>query len=599
MADDKKLKLELQATGGTAAAKEVEKVETSVEDLAKQASETRAIINNLAEALDRAAEESTPAAKELKEVAAQLDVVEEKAHAAAAAQKQLTQGSAPLAKGQGNAAFAFLEFSRAIEDAQYGVRGVINNIPTLVSYMGAGAGVAGVASLAAVALAQLLPLLMDTGETAKKEAEKLAAAQDFAAEAVEGLNKQIEAQRKARADLEAGNVLDLGKAAVARWEQEEAALGRVVAQYRAYQAVKLEEISAAAAIETARVNADEESGKMSAIEAVQARAAITDRAEAEALTQRQKAAEMELAVSAQRVKNANAQLTDLQRSETNAARQAAAAGGALTSGLNAGPAFEAAQKNLEAATNARRLAQGSVASLAGSSFGHDTPAADQVRAQLTAAMETEKQAKAALDEAQKRVESTDLKALENADAAARKAAESARERREEAEATARALEAEVIAEEKLIRLRQQADAAGVSNRALVRGIQTGSTVEQEQARLAREQQAAELKRQQDELAAQQRAAAPGFADRADRVQAAGLGNAAGLIESTAADLANGIGLSGIEARMFQAAQMIQGVPEAQRALIEAALAPVTRALEQYKARIEQMEAQLRNNSNRG
>jgi catalase-peroxidase len=56
---------------------------------------------------------------------------------------------------KGNAGTAALEFSRAFEDAQYGIRGVLNNIPSLIFALGGGAGLAGALSIAAVAGSQL------------------------------------------------------------------------------------------------------------------------------------------------------------------------------------------------------------------------------------------------------------------------------------------------------------------------------------------------------------------------------------------------------------------------------------------------------------
>ena len=53
--------------------------------------------------------------------------------------------------GGRNVGQAALEASRAIEDLQYGFNGIINNIPSLVMGLGAGAGVAGAFSLVAVA----------------------------------------------------------------------------------------------------------------------------------------------------------------------------------------------------------------------------------------------------------------------------------------------------------------------------------------------------------------------------------------------------------------------------------------------------------------
>ncbi len=51
----------------------------------------------------------------------------------------------------GDGGRAVLEFSRAFEDAQYGIRGVLNNLPGLIAALGGGAGLAGVISVLAVA----------------------------------------------------------------------------------------------------------------------------------------------------------------------------------------------------------------------------------------------------------------------------------------------------------------------------------------------------------------------------------------------------------------------------------------------------------------
>lgn len=56
-------------------------------------------------------------------------------------------------------AMGFLAFSQAVEDAQYGIRGVLNNIPQMVMGFGGSMGVAGAISLAAVAATALYPVL--------------------------------------------------------------------------------------------------------------------------------------------------------------------------------------------------------------------------------------------------------------------------------------------------------------------------------------------------------------------------------------------------------------------------------------------------------
>ena len=78
--------------------------------------------------------------------------------------RQMATAQGKNAKSTKNAGLAALEFSRAVEDAQYGMRGVLNNIPQLVQFMGGGAGLAGAISLAAVGLTQLVEALSRSGK---------------------------------------------------------------------------------------------------------------------------------------------------------------------------------------------------------------------------------------------------------------------------------------------------------------------------------------------------------------------------------------------------------------------------------------------------
>ena len=98
---------------------------------------------------------------------------------ATARKNELTR--ATLRAGQSGMAgsMGFLAFSQAVEDAQYGIKGVLNNIPQMVLGFGGTMGLAGAISLAAVAAATLYPHLQKlTGsamtEQLKKGAEAFA-----------------------------------------------------------------------------------------------------------------------------------------------------------------------------------------------------------------------------------------------------------------------------------------------------------------------------------------------------------------------------------------------------------------------------------------
>lgn len=70
---------------------------------------------------------------------------------ASARAKELSRQTNQVGAAGQKGALGFLAFSQAVEDAQYGVKGVLNNIPQMYLGFGGSAGVAGVLSLAAVA----------------------------------------------------------------------------------------------------------------------------------------------------------------------------------------------------------------------------------------------------------------------------------------------------------------------------------------------------------------------------------------------------------------------------------------------------------------
>ena len=98
-------------------------------------------------------------------------------------------------KSQRNMGLAALEASRAVEDMQYGIRGVINNIPQLLLFLGGSAGLTAAISLLVVGLAQLVPLLGDSSDAMKANA-------DAADAAAKRKIKAARAEREAARELE-------------------------------------------------------------------------------------------------------------------------------------------------------------------------------------------------------------------------------------------------------------------------------------------------------------------------------------------------------------------------------------------------------------
>jgi len=84
-----------------------------------------------------------------------------------------TSGVSRMEKPTRDNAAALLAFSQGFEDAAYGIRGVLNNIPQLIFAMGGGAGLAGAISIAAVAGTTLFEMLTKTEEKSKDVAERM------------------------------------------------------------------------------------------------------------------------------------------------------------------------------------------------------------------------------------------------------------------------------------------------------------------------------------------------------------------------------------------------------------------------------------------
>ena len=130
-----------------------------------------------------------------------------------------------LGVGSRNSARGILEISRAFEDLQFGLRGVLNNIPGILQSFGVGAGVAGVVSIAAVSVDALRRRFSGLGEGSKKASDEMSKAFTNMEEGLERLAKrwdQVEESAKGALDRQkeiTGAEEDLRKAR-AEAEQE-------------------------------------------------------------------------------------------------------------------------------------------------------------------------------------------------------------------------------------------------------------------------------------------------------------------------------------------------------------------------------------------
>lgn len=193
------------------------------------------------------------------------------ANGTAMAQKQLTDKTTQSAMG-------FLQLSQAVEDAQYGMRGILNNIPGMVMSFGGGAGLAGAISLAAVGINALVENFDIFGEKAKKAKE------DAADLSQEMMKKSETAYLDARATEAAAKAQEEYNAVL---QQAEGHYKAVLAQAEAVARQKKEmadaEIASAdadAALQVAQLQLAETRGEVSKEDAIRAREKIRTEAEA-------------------------------------------------------------------------------------------------------------------------------------------------------------------------------------------------------------------------------------------------------------------------------------------------------------------------------
>lgn len=164
------------------------------------------------------------AAASINKVGDAVEDVGRKGNRAADGIKSAGKETEKLGKG-GNAGQAALEFSRLFEDAQYGIRGVLNNIPVLIAALGGSAGLAGAISIAAVAGTQLWERMNGGTKSAKEQTEEYEKALEKVKETYRKIYAKEEEERnkqlKANADLTRERNKDIRDAAEAAKGRED------------------------------------------------------------------------------------------------------------------------------------------------------------------------------------------------------------------------------------------------------------------------------------------------------------------------------------------------------------------------------------------
>ena len=174
MAKRHQVGIDIKTSGDTSGAR---KVEGALDDIENSAKGVRDMMVQT-EGLDPKVQQ------QLSKVAGQLERVNTTG-------RKATQAQTGLGKSTRRTDLAMLSFSQAVEDAQYGIRGILNNIPLLVMQLGGGAGLAGVISLAAVGLSTLYRKLTETDKSIEETAEEVNVLTDY----FKDLNEEVENAR--------------------------------------------------------------------------------------------------------------------------------------------------------------------------------------------------------------------------------------------------------------------------------------------------------------------------------------------------------------------------------------------------------------------
>lgn len=185
---DKEVKIQFNTAANTAGAKKAEESIASLETEVKR----------LKEELRTA----TIGSKEFEDLSTKIGETERRLSDAGNESAKFAQKAGAVRESTRNMGGAVLEASRAFEDMQYGVRGVLNNIPGLVATLGGSAGLAGVISLVAVGLSILGPKMFSLGEDAEKPKDKINGLRDI----LKSLDTALGKIKETETDMAGGGV---------------------------------------------------------------------------------------------------------------------------------------------------------------------------------------------------------------------------------------------------------------------------------------------------------------------------------------------------------------------------------------------------------
>ena len=279
---DQNLNIGIKVTSDTAGAKQataaIDGVDKAVADLSKTEKEATNINGMYLDSLGRIHDASGKFVKVAAEDRAGLKERIKLQQQDTVTTTGAVQAKKELGKANGGAAMGVLALSNAFQDAQYGMAGMINNIPGIVAGMGLGMGVAGAAQAAAVGVQILLKNVDLFGEKAKE------AARDASALAAETMADADAAYKNAEATKAATEAQERHNEAMRGTEERYKELIKLsedfIKQKQAERDAETALADAEAGMEMARIQLAEARGEMTKEEAIFAKEKVRTEADA-------------------------------------------------------------------------------------------------------------------------------------------------------------------------------------------------------------------------------------------------------------------------------------------------------------------------------
>lgn len=412
---------------------------------------------------------------EAKAAAAAIDNVAAASKRATVTSNSMKEAEKQLAQQNTQTSMGIMAMSNAFQDAQYGMQGMINNIPGIVSGMGLGMGVAGVMQVVAVGL-KIVNDNFDVFGTKAKEASE--AANKEAAELMELANKAYIAEKASLAMAAAQEKqADAAQVINGHYQEQIRLSNEIIAQKKAQADAEIASADAEAAVAMARLQLMEATGQVTKEQAMIQRGQIQMQADA------RKQAASEAAETAKMIelrRQANAE-----EEKANALRRSAQELAGKGGGLMTAEQAETARKTIAGLEGGMVASQAAQAEFASQKQTTKLRLEQEKYQEMITRLEEEKAKLAAHEKAVKEagVKSADElnKLVESQVEEARKSASAASQFRGQANATENA----IVRGRGIFGLRQEAAAIGT-----MAGVEGERARQREEAQRAAEKAAA-------------------------------------------------------------------------------------------------------------